>query len=141
MEKIVLVKGYFIAIGEEFQVKVPTGEKKKGFFGAEKEVTRLEKQWKQTGYSDSIVDAERLANDLQEAVDILNSDGYVVKTITPITSGNYNYRYKEEGVSSTRRFFGEGAELGEERDPEGPSYGYGYGFSYTDSLIVVAEKR
>ncbi|EMV9345812.1 hypothetical protein AADU82_004566 [Vibrio alginolyticus] len=43
MEKVVLVKSYFMPVGKEVTVKVPTGEKKSGLFGGEKDVYRKEK--------------------------------------------------------------------------------------------------
>lgn len=131
MNKTVLIKSYFAAVGKDVTVEKPTGETKKGFFGGEKEVTKKEKQWKQTGWSDCKIDTERLASDLEKAVVLLNSEGYKIQSITPITSGQY--RYKAEGIKSSARIIG---------DTEAVSGGvsYGYGYSYTDSLIVVAEK-
>ncbi len=135
MEKVVLIKSYFAPIEKEVTVKVPTGETKKGFFGKEKEVTRKEKQWEQVGYSDCIIDSKRLAKDLQEAVNELNNDGYRIKTIVPITSGDYSYKFKDQNISSSKRILSE-----TEKVSGGSSYGYGYGYSYTSSLIIIAEK-
>ncbi|AOW84091.1 TPA: hypothetical protein AB5H59_004042 [Vibrio mimicus] len=136
MEKVVLVKSYFAPIGKEVTVKVPTGEKKSGFFGGEKEVYRNEKRWEQTGYSDCIVDSKRLAADLQRAIDNLNRDGFSVKMITPVISGDYSYKYQAQGISSSKRILSE-----TESVKGGASFGYGYGYSYTDSLLVIAEKN
>lgn len=72
---------------------------KTGFFGGDKPTDKI--------------DAEKLNNDLQLEVSQLNADGYKVLSITPITSGNDNFR---NGV------------------------GYGYGYGYTDGLIILAEK-
>jgi hypothetical protein len=121
MNKVVFVQAYFAPIGKEQIVKVPTGEKKTGFFGGESDVTRNETKWVQTGYSDRQIDTIRLAKDLQEAIESLNKDGYEVVSVTDVISGNYNYEYKKEA----------GASWG---------YSYGYGYSYTDGLMVVARK-
>lgn len=136
MEKVVLVKSYFAPVGKEVMVKVPTGEKKAGFFGGEKDVYRKEKKWEQTGYSDCIVDSERLAADLQKVIENLNRDGFSVKMITPVISGDYSYKYQAQGISSSKRILSE-----TESVTGGASYGYGYGYSYTDSLLVIAEKN
>ena len=136
MEKVVLVKSYFVPVGRNVTVKVPTGEKKAGFFGGEKEVYRKEQRWEQTGYSDCIVDSERLAADLQKAIENLNDDGFSIKTITSVISGDYTYKYQAQGISSSKRVLSE-----TESVSGGASYGYGYGYSYTDSLLVIAEKN
>ena len=119
MNKVILVKAYFVPIGENRTVKVPTGEKKRGFLGAESDIMRDEKKWVQTGFSDCWVDMGRLEKDLQEAVERLNKEGYEVISVTNIISGNYNFKAQ---VLSTG------------------GYGYGYGYSYTDGLMVVARK-
>lgn len=72
-----------------------------------------------TDFSQSKVNAEKLSNDLREAIDELNADGYEVINITPVISGSFDYQH--DTIASG-------------------GYGYGYGFSYTDSLIVVAKK-
>lgn len=135
MDKVVHVKAYFQPIGKEVTVQVPTGETKKGLFGGEKQITRSEKQWKQTGWSDCEIDGERLANDLQQVIEEFNQDGYCVKSITSVLSGTYNYQYKSEGISSSPRLLSD-----TEAVTGGASYGYGYGYSYTESLIVHASK-
>jgi len=135
LDKVVYVKAYFLPIGKEVTVKVPTGETKKGLLGGQKQVMRKEKQWKQIGWSDCEIDSERLANDLQKAIESLNQEGYLVKSITPVISGAYNYQYKAEGITSSPRILGD-----TEAVRGGASYGYGYGYSYTDSLIIHATK-
>ena len=130
MNKVVLVKSYFVAVGEEVLVEILTGETKKTLFGGEKRVTKNVKQWKQTGFSDCEIDNERLATDLEKVISSLNNDGYKIQSITPIISGKYDYQ--AEGISSSARMM---------RETEAVSGGasFGYGYSYTDSLIVVAE--
>ncbi len=71
--RFVYVPAHWAPIGKYKTVKVPTGEKKDGFFGGEKDVTRNESQFVQTGTSDCDIDAKRLADDLAEAVAELNS--------------------------------------------------------------------
>lgn len=121
MNKVVFVQAYFAPIGKNQVVKVPTGEKKKGLFGNESDVTRDETRWVQTGFSDTLIDTIRLAKDMQQAVDTLNQQGYEVVSVNNINSGAYNYEYKKEA----------GAAWG---------YSYGYGYSYTDGLMIVARK-
>lgn len=123
MNKVVYVNAHFKPAGKIRTVKVPTGEKKKGFFGGEKDVTRKEEQWEQTGWSDCEIDGERLAQDIEKAIANLNSQGYEVVSVTPLTSGAYNWAYKTGGSSHA-----------------GWGYGYGYGFSYTEGVTVVAKK-
>ena len=126
MNKVIHVPAYFEPVGKEKTIKVPTGEKKKGLFGGEKDVTRKEAKWEQTGWSDSRIDSQRLAQDLSEAVNTLNQEGFEVVSVTPITSGAYDWAYKVD------TFMGQGE--------GGYGYGYGYGYSYTNSLIVTAKK-
>ncbi len=134
MEKVIYVKARFRPITEEVTVKVPTGEKKKGFFG-EKDVTRKEKQTRIKGYSDSEIDGELLADELQEAIHTLNNEGYTVSSVTPISSGAYNYRFSSKGITSSPRIISNN-----EAVSGGGSFGYGYGYSYTESLIVLGTK-
>ncbi|MBM3182362.1 MAG: hypothetical protein FJZ86_18755 [Chloroflexi bacterium] len=117
--KVVFVQAYFAPIGKEQVVKVPTGEKKKGFLGGESDVTRNEKKWVQTGFSDSEIDTSRLTKDLQEAVERLNKEGYEVVSVTQIISGAHHWAGNKEMYYS---------------------YAYGYGYSYTDGLMVIARK-
>jgi hypothetical protein len=136
MDKVVYIKAYFRPIGKEVTVNVPTGETKKGLLGGEKQVTRKEKQWKATGWSDCEIDGERLAEDLQKSIEVLNRDGFSIKSITPVLSGAYNYKYQAKGITSSPRLLTE-----TEAVKGGASYGYGYGYSYTESLIIHAEKK
>ncbi|MDE0507732.1 MAG: hypothetical protein OXI17_03750 [Gammaproteobacteria bacterium] len=132
------IRANFVPIGKEVTVNVPTGETKKGLFGGEKKVTRKEKQWQQTGYSDSVIDGQKLANDLQSTIGELEDQGYKITQITSVVSGAYNFQYSARGISSNKRVLSD-----TEKVSGGGSYGYGYGYgySYTNGLIVVAEKR
>ena len=87
---------------------------------------KKEKQWVQTGYSDCEVDSERLADDLERSIADLNSSGYEVVSVTPVTSGSYEWKYNVSSGGTNGNGYG--------------GYGYGYGYSYTNSLIVVAKK-
>jgi hypothetical protein len=133
--KISYVKAYFKPIGKEVKVKVPTGEKKKGFFGGEKEVMTEETRWEQTGWSDCEIDGERLSKDIEIAIQSLNQADYEVIAISPVISGNYFYKYQAEGISSSKRFFSE-----TEKVSGGASYGFGYGYSFTEGVTIVAKK-
>ena len=125
MNKIVYVEAKFKPIGKIKTVKVPTGEKKKGFFGGEKDVTTKEKRWEQTGWSDCEVDGGLLAEDLHSAVANLNDEGYEVVSVTSVSSGKYDYQWAQQKGAS---------------DVGGSGYGYGYGFSHTEGMIIVARK-
>jgi len=67
MNKVVLVKAYFVPVGENKIVKVPTGEKKRGLLGGASDVMKDEKKWVQSGFSDRWVDTGRLEKDFQMA--------------------------------------------------------------------------
>ncbi|MFB2652693.1 hypothetical protein [Shewanella seohaensis] len=126
MNKVLYIPAPFKAVGKNVTKKVPTGEKKKGLFGGEKDVTETVTEWVQTGFSDSEIDGEALSKNISEAVSVLNSDGYKVVLITPITSGKYDYKWKVDTFIGA----GEG----------GYAYGYGYGYSYTEGVTIIGEK-
>ncbi len=126
LNKVVYVSAFFEPIGQNKTVKVATGEKKKGLFGGEKEVTRKESQWEQTGWSDCRIDGKRLADDLAKTIRDLNTEGYEVVSVTPITSGAYDWKYELKSGGFQNSGYG--------------GYGYGYGYSFTNSLIVTAKK-
>ena len=128
MNKTIYINSYFKAVGENVAVQVPTGEKKKGIFGGEKDILRTEQRWEQTGYSDCEIDGLRLANEINEAIQNLNSEGYVVASITPVTSGRYNYEYKANGSRNDNHCAGGG-------------FGYGYGYSITEGMVIVGQKH
>jgi hypothetical protein len=126
LNKVIYVPAFFEAVGKDKTIKVSTGEKKKGFFGGEKDVTRKESQWEQTGWSDCRIDSQKLSNDLADVVSGLNNDGYEIVSVTPITSGAYNWKFNVTSGGNQNQGYG--------------GYGYGYGYSYTNSLIVTAKK-
>lgn len=120
MNKVVYVSSYLKPIGKNITKKVPTGEKKSGLFGGEKDVMENVTEWEQTGHSDCEMDGERLANDLSKAVEELNKNGYEVVSVTETTSGRYSWKTGAQG------------NIG--------GFGYGYGYSITEGLVVVAKK-
>jgi len=128
LNKVVYVSAFFKPIGKEVTVTVPTGETKKGLFGGVKEVTKKEKEWQQTGWSDCEIDGQRLSNDISSAIEKLNLEGYEVVAIQPITSGAYNYRWDKYHSGSLTN---EGAAT---------CYSYGYGYSYTEGVTIIAKK-
>lgn len=125
LNKVVYVAARFKEVGKIKTVKVPTGEKKKGFFGGEKDVLTKEQRWEQTGWSDCEIDGGRLAEDLQAAIANLNEEGYEVVSLTPVCSGKYDYQWAQQKGASN---WG------------GSGYGYGYGYSYTEGITIVAKK-
>ncbi len=64
MNKLEFVPAYFQPVGKS----VPTGKKDKGFFGAKVNETAVVDEWEQTVYSDSLVDGERLSEDIAKVV-------------------------------------------------------------------------
>ena len=125
LNKVVYVEAFFKPVGKNVTVKVPTGETKKGLFGGEKEVTRKEEKWQQTGWSDREIDGGRLAQDIAKATAQLNSEGFDVIAVESVISGAYNYSYElkfPQGVNG------------------GAGYGYGYGYSYTEGVTIIAKK-
>jgi hypothetical protein len=131
VNKVIYVKAHFKPIMKEKTVKVPTGEKKKGLFGGEKDITKKEKQLVKTGVSDCEIDGERLALEIQNAIETLNIEGYEVIGITQITSGRYKYETKRDKdySSSLESSYGWGW-----------GWGYGYGYSFTEGVTIVAKK-
>ncbi len=137
MEKVVAVQAYFAPLLKKVIKEVPTGEKKKGFWGKEKDVVHKEEKWEYTGeYSDCEIDKKRLADDLQKVIEELNNEGYSVKTVIPVVSGSYKWQYQEGRISSSPRVLKE-----TEAISGTTGYSYGYGFSYTDCLLVVAQRQ
>ena len=135
MNKVVYVKAHFRPERKQKTVKVATGEKKKGFFGGDKEVTKNETQWVETGgASDCEIDGERLAAEIEAAINTLNNEGYEVVDISQVVSGRYNFDTKSDTkwkIDTGPRPFAGGWGWG---------WGYGYGFSYTEGVTIIARK-
>ncbi|QFT13443.1 hypothetical protein [Vibrio sp. THAF190c] len=126
MNKVLFIPAYGVPIKKSTTKNVPTGEVRKGFLGFRQKVTEKVVEEEVVGMSDCQLDAVRLSNDLAKAVEEFNLDGYEVLSVTPITSGNYNYEV-QEGNNFKSKAYKSG-------------YAYGYGFSYTEGLTVVFKK-
>jgi len=124
VNRVEFVRSKFLPIGENVTKKVPTGEKKKGIFGGEKEVTEKQTEWVQTGYSDSKIDDRQLAQDVLDKISELNDAGYKVVSTQAFQSGDYSYNAKSGTVAGSG----------------GWGWGYGYGYSYTSAIMIIAEK-
>ncbi len=133
--KVVLIKAHFVTEYEELLHKVPSGQYEKGLF-RQKMIMETVTEQVEKGTSKSKIDSERLASDLQESINDLNAQGYKIRQILPVISGDYDYLYSNEGISSSPRMFN-----GTEKIGGGASFGLGYGYSFTDSLIIIAEKK
>ncbi|EGQ7759752.1 hypothetical protein WM008_23865 [Vibrio vulnificus] len=132
--KVVLVKAYF-AIEYDYRVReVPSGQYERGLLGKKPIMTKI-KEKIEVGTSKSRIDSERLATDLEIKINELNEQGFTVKQVVPVISGDYDYLYSDEGVTSSLSLF-----TGNEKITGGASFGLGYGYSFTDSLIIIAEK-
>ena len=118
MNRIKYVAASFAPTGKYVKVKVPAGTEK-GWFGSEKPTYRKEKQFKQTGVSDSQVDGPKLAEEINVEVQALNEQGFEVIGITPITSGRYHWQRTSTQSSG---------------------WGYGYGYGYTEGVVILARK-
>jgi hypothetical protein len=135
MEKIEIVKTHFVKKYKKVPKRINTGKKKKLLFGRTEDIYETIEEDVEDGYSDSIIDSNRLSEDLNKLITKLNEDGFEVVNITPIISGNYQYKWQAQGITSSKRLLSE-----TEKVQGGASYGFGYGFSYTDSLLVHAKK-
>jgi len=112
MNKVVFLKAYFLPVGKNEVVKIPTREKEKRVSRRRVRCHEGGKEMGTDGFSDSIIDTGRLTKDLQETVEKLNKEGYEIVSLTQVISGQYAYDFRS----------------------------YGYGYSYTDGLMVVARK-
>lgn len=127
MNKIVYVPAFFKPVYKKVTKKVPTGEKKKGLFGGEKDILEKITEDEMSGYSDKHVDGERLSQDISNVVADLNNNNYEVISVMPVTSGEYDYKYNLIEPSLATQLGGAGA-------------GYGYGYSYTEGVTIIAKK-
>lgn len=134
MLKTIFIPAYFKPILQNVAEDVPTGETKKNWLGSEKQITKKIVSEKIVGWSDSEIDGERLSDDINKEIEKWASKNIRIISISPITSGRYNYQYSSQGISSSQRIFSE-----TEKVSGGGSYGYGYGFSYTEGVLVCIE--
>lgn len=134
MLKTIFIPAYFKPIIQNVVENVPTGETKKNWLGQEKQVTKRMASQKITGWSDSEIDGERLSNDINNEIEKLSSQNMRVISISPITSGRYNYQFSSQGISSSPRLLSD-----TEKVSGGGSYGFGYGYSYTEGVLICIE--
>jgi hypothetical protein len=121
MNKIVYVPTHFTDRGNYETVKVPTGKTETGLFGIERNVIREEERFVKTGVSDCDINGKRLAEEVAEAVALLNREGYEVVAITPITTGRHHSEVLTEFV-------------------QGIEGGLGYGYSFTKGVIITGRR-
>lgn len=63
-----------------------------------------------------------------------SSENIQIISISPITSGSYNYQFSSQGISSSPRLLSD-----TEKVSGGGSYGFGYGYSYTEGVLICIE--
>jgi len=108
--KIVYVPSHKAPYFKTVVERVPTGETKKHLFLGERKIKKDVTKKKQIGLSESKIDGEKLAIDIQLAIDKLNNEGYEVVCVSEVISG------------------------------DGMFGGDGYGYSYTEGVNIVAKK-
>jgi len=123
MNKVIYVKAHFAKVGKSVTRKIETGEKKAGLLWGENKIYEEVTEWEETGFSDCLIDGQRLNEDIAKAVADLNAEGYEVVTVTSFISGNWACNY----ASNTFQNGGWG-------------WGYGYGYSFTDGVTIIAKK-
>ncbi|MCL1665778.1 hypothetical protein CMU89_00655 [Elizabethkingia anophelis] len=134
MLKTIFIPAHFKPIIEDVAENVPTGETKKNWLGSEKQITKKTVSQKIVGWSNSEIDGERLSADINDEIEKWSSQNIKIISISPITSGRYNYQYSSQGISSSRRVFSE-----TEKVSGGGSYGFGYGYSYTEGVLICIQ--
>jgi hypothetical protein len=134
MIKTIFIPAYFKPILQNVSENIPTGETKRNWLGAEKPITKRIVSEKVVGWSDSEIDGERLSNDINSEVEKWSSKNVRIISISPITSGRYNYQYSSQGISSSPRLLSD-----TEKVSGGGSYGFGYGYSYTEGVLICIE--
>lgn len=134
MIKTIFIPAYFKPLVQNVAENVPTGETKRNWLGSEKPITKRVISEKIVGWSDSEIDGARLSTDINTELEKWASENTRVISITPITSGHYNYQYNAQGISSSKRVFSE-----TEKVSGGGSYGFGYGYSYTEGVLICIE--
>lgn len=77
--------------------------------------------------SDCEIDGELLAEEVRAALLALNEQGYEAVSVTAITSGQFSPRYDRHRRDRTMA--------------RNAMRRIGYGFSYTEGVLIVAEKR
>jgi hypothetical protein len=126
MNKTVYVPSYFQPLYKEVTVKIPTGNTKRFLGRIDVEEKIRKRELVQEGWSDCQIDAERLNENVARAVDKLNSSGFDVISITPVTSGNWGGKFDSGLITNGT---GRGG------------FGYGYGYSYTEGVLILAKQK
>lgn len=92
MTRVVFVKAFFEQLKDRgMLVHVPTGQTKKNWRG--REVPEMKAQWQAQSsgrYSNTHVDALRLAQDMASAANALEQDGFDVIATESVLSGHHN---------------------------------------------------
>ena len=119
--RVVFVKAHFKAVGKYVNIKVPTGETRKGRLGLDRKIHSTHKESRETGTSITEIDGERLAADIQSALTSLAADSFRVIAAIPITSGRYDCKHSAASGPDTSG-----------------GWGYGYGYSVTEGVTLIA---
>lgn len=137
MVQVEFVKARFKPVYEKKERQIPTGKMKKSLFGLIKTPeVKSEVVEELKGYSDKEIDGNQLAQDLKQKISELTTEGFTIKNIIPVVSGNYYYQYSDKEVQSRPHLLGE-----TEKVYGGGSYGFGYGYSYTEGVVIYAQKE
>lgn len=116
MYKTIFVSSKFKVIQERFSENKNQSE---SLWLGKKEIPKEKIKYEANHkYSDCLVDGHKLSEDVEEAINQLSKENFKVVSITPITSGSYEVF---SGLSNYN--------------------GYGYGFSYTEGMLIYAEKE
>lgn len=127
----------YVAKTSQVQVGTHQVEKRKSLFSSEKVLVDEPLYEERTemvadGESDTHVDGEKLAVDIESLLNELDRDGYDVLTITPLASGRY--RVEKESGTGFINIPGGGGQL-----PWASNYAWAY--SVSDGVIVTARLR
>lgn len=124
MNKTVVVHAHFVTYAVEEPQSL--GAKVKNFFLKEAVKSHINsgiksEQITQRYTSDKTIDIVRLNEDINNEVAELNRSGYEIISITPITSGEYKYNYRDSKYN--------------------PNWSWSYGFGYTSGVVILAKKN
>lgn len=134
MIKTIFIPAQFKPITKQSLVKTPTGERKRNWLGIEKDVYETKLTDTIIRYSDCEIDGNKLTEDVNTELEKWGEKLIRIISLTPISSGRYNYSYNNSKIESSTRVFGN-----TEKVFGGGSYGFGYGFSYTEGIMICIE--
>ncbi len=77
------------------------------------------------GYREDVIDGARLSADTQEALNQLDSEGFEVTNMTPVTSGHFSWTNYSKGG----------------RDSIAPETCASWGYSVTEGVMIAAKRR